>query len=278
MGKSNGTPVRIKETDGGGEVLLSEQGLTLIHPFFGEPERFKRLFDNWRNYPREVLDNLSIILVDDHGTPSAKSLLTPSVIKRCDFDLSVYEIEDDLHHNTPGALNLGMMAASTSWILIMDSDCSFDPKTMQRLMKYKPMNNWVYKFDRNRITNVPKLKKNVRYLPCTMLMRRDVFLSINGFDEDFTGERSGGYAFFDNHFDVKVVAAGWHIGRAATESNLIATEWMEDVVGQKVPRTNKEQTINRSLMYTKIQNPNLENREILRFSWKRVFSNEHNPR
>jgi glycosyltransferase involved in cell wall biosynthesis len=218
-----------------------------------------------------VKDNLSIILVDDHGTPSAKSLLTPSVVKRCNFDLTVYEIEDDLHHNTPGALNLGMMAASTDWILIMDSDCSFDPETMERLMAYKPMDGWLYKFDRNRITDDPKLKANTRYLPCTMLMQRKIFLSVNGFDEDFTGARSGGYAFFDNHFDSKVYNAGWNMGRASLKSDLIATEWMEDVVGIKVPRTDKEQLINRKLMYAKMADTKLENHKILRFAWKRVY-------
>ena len=273
----NGTPVRIKEVDGGGQYTLLEKRLTLIQPFFGEPERFKRLFNNWKNYPKAVLNSLEVIIVDDHGNPTLQSLLTDEVKAECDFSLTVYEIQDDLYHNTPGALNLGILAASTDWLLIMDSDCSFTPDNMTRLMNYKPMNNWIYKFDRQRITNDPELAKNTRYLPCTMLMRKELVMDVNGFDEDFTGARSGGYGFFDNHFDSKVLKAGWKIGRVRSESNIIATEWMEDVVGERVSRTDPELRTNRKLMYEKQEDPNKENNQILRFAWRRVFSSVHNP-
>ena len=265
-----GTPRRMKQIDGGGTVTLYEKGLTLIHPFFGEDQRFKLLINNWSKYPQSVKDKLKIIIVDDHGVLSIKSLLTPSVTKRIDYSLTVYEIEDDLKHNTPGALNLGMMVADTEWILIMDSDCTFSSEVMDQVMGYLPLKDTVYKFRRLRVTEDKHLALDERCLPCTMLMHKNIFFKVNGFDEDFTGSRSKGYAFFDNHFDRKVVREEFHIN---ITKEIVATEWMEDIVGPKVARSDNEERINRHIMYAKLKGEVSESREILRFSWKKVYEN-----
>ncbi len=268
-----GTPVRMKQIDGGGTVSLYEKGLTLIHPFFGEEQRFRLLVDNWIKYPQAIRDKLKLIIVDDHGTPSIESLLTTKMKDSLKgINLSVYEIQDDLKHNTPGALNLGMMVADTEWILIMDSDCTFLPEAMHDVMEYKPMDDWLYKFDRLRITDNEHWAKNERFLPCTMLLRKQIFLEINGFDEDYTGARSGGYGFFDNDFDHKIQLSKYNSGRVQT--NILATEWMSDVCGDFVPRTYEEDRINRRLYYEKIEGRIPYNNEMLRFAWRKVYGSE----
>jgi hypothetical protein len=268
-----GTPVRIKQQDGGGSTSVRDLGLTLLHPFFGEPKRFELLVENWSNYPQRIKDELQIIMVDDHGAPSLKSLITPEVEKKLEgVHLTVYRIEDDLKHNTPGSLNLGFMLAATPYILTMDSDCTFLPGAMEKVMELKPMKDWMYKFDRLRVTENEDWAKNTRYLPCTMLMHKDMFLDINGFDEDYTGTRSGGYGFFDTHFDYKIEQhPDYHIGRA--NPGIVVTEWMSDVCGDFVPRTYDEDRVNRKLFYQKRDGDAPLNNEILRFAWKMVFRN-----
>ena len=265
---SRRTPNEDTAIGGAGSVSLYEQKLTVIHPFFGEEERFKLLFQTWKGYSRKIQDSLNIIIVDDHGSPSVKSMLTPSILKRIDFNLTIYEIEDDLKHNTPGALNLGIITALTPWVLIMDSDCTFSNDHMDTIMAYRPVEDTEYKFNRLRVTEDEYLATNERYLPCTMLMHKSLYFNLGGFDEDFTGAYSGGYAFFDNHFDHKLLKSKYH---CLIVRDVIATEWMEDVVGPKASRTEDEERINRRLMYGKLRGEIPESHHMLRFSWKRVY-------
>ena len=130
---------------GGGDKTLRELGLTLMHPFYGEEERLPKMFEIWDAWSDDVKQHVSVILIDDHGTPSIEDLLPDRTV---DYNLSVYRIQDDLQYNTPGALNLGMMVASTPWILTMDSDCAFEPDVMQRLLDFKPERGNVYKIGR----------------------------------------------------------------------------------------------------------------------------------
>lgn len=263
-----GTPNEDTAPGGAGSVSLYEQRLTVIHPFFGEEERLKLLFETWKGYSQKIKDSLDIIIVDDHGSPSVRSLLPPSVTKRIDFNLTVYEIEDDLKHNTPGALNLGILTALTPWVLIMDSDCTFSNEHMDKIMAYRPVEDTSYKFNRLRVTEDAHKATNERFLPCTMLMHKSLYFGIGGFDEDFTGEYTGGYAFFDNHFDHKLLDAKYH---CLIVRDIIATEWMEDVVGPKVSRSRDEELINKRIMYGKLLGETPNSHHMLRFSWKKVY-------
>lgn len=262
------TPVQCERSTINGPTKIWETGLSLIHPFFGEDKRFELQFQGWREFSDEQKDAIEIIVVDDHGDPAIHELMTKNRVKYCDFNLSIYRIEDDLRWNTPGALNLGLMAASRPWTLIMDSDCAFPSETMNRVLNLQPYENWVYKFPRNRITEDEKWATNKRYLPCTMLQHKHIFTDVHGFDEDFTGQWSGGYGFFDNHYDFKVRHAGYHIGQIP---DIIADEWMDDIVGDRVQRDHgKHHAINKKIMYEKM-NAATTNHKMLRFSWKRVF-------
>lgn len=252
-----------------GKADLWDLGLTLIHPFFGEEKRFEIQYDNWMKLPTEVKDAIKIIVVDDCGKPAMHELMTPSKVKRCDLNLSIFRITDDIRYNTAGALNLGIMMADTAWTLIMDSDCLFEGPEFQKLMTICPDKNWVYKFDRNRITENAHWKKNTRYLPCTMLQHKDIFLDINGFDEDFCYKTRGGYAFFDNHYDYKFQQKyKWAIIK-----DIIATEYMDDYVGERIQRSKAEEQINKKLMYEKIEGRASLSTDMLRFSWERMFHN-----
>lgn len=245
-------------------------GLTLIHPFFGERKRFELLYSNWMAYSPEIKDKLNIIIADDCGTPAIHDLMTPAYVKHCDFNLDILRITKDLKYNTAGALNLGIMAAHTKFILIMDSDCTFSPEVMHSIMSLKPEPRTMYKFPRNRITKDAHWATNIRYLPCTILFEKDSFLEVNGFDEDFTGTYSGGYAYFDNHFDDKLSNLGYH-NRVLLD--ITATEYMDDFVGERVSRTKNQETINKTLMYNKNSGSVPNSTHMLRFPWKRMFKN-----
>ena len=132
-----------------GDNTLRDLGLTLIYPCFGQEKRISRLLKVWDAWSDDVKQHVSIILVDDHGTPSIEDML--SGITLYDYNLSVYRILDDVKHNIPGAMNLGMMVASTPWILTMDTDYTFKPDVMQNLLDFKPHQQNVYAFFKHRL-------------------------------------------------------------------------------------------------------------------------------
>ena len=259
----------------GGDKTLYELGLTLVHPYFGEKKRFVYMYDNyWSKYPQNIKDKLHIVLVDDCGTPAIHTLMSG---RKCDFNLTIFRITDNLKYNTAGALNVGSVEASTDFILQMDSDCVLDLEMMGKLMQTDPMLNWMYKFRRKRITDDPNLRRTDRYLPCANLLHKDVFKAVHGFDEDFTGARSGGYGYFDNHFDHKVLAQKF---RRAVIDGIIVTEYMESLVepgestgplGVGVHRTARHNEINRSLYRRKCNGLVPENHSILRFKYEKVY-------
>jgi hypothetical protein len=190
--------------------------------------------------------------------------------------LSIYRITDDLQYNTAGALNLGSTEAKTDFIFHMDSDCAIEVDMMDRVMKLKPEKNFIYKFRRNRITDDVDRKKNVRWLPCANLLHKDVYNAVGGFDEDFTGSRSGGYGFFDNHFDHKILQKGFI---RAVIDGIIVTEYMESLnedratgpLGVGVHRTGDQNKTNKRLYRHKQMDASLNNYDILRFKWEKVY-------
>ncbi len=171
--------------EGTGDKTLRELGLTLIYPCFGQEKRIFRLLKVWDAWSEDVKEHVSIILVDDHGTPSIEDLLADRTM---DYNLSVYRIQDDLEYNLPGALNLGIMVAFTPWVLTMDTDYSFEPVVMQRLLDFKPHQQEVYSFFLDTVIAGIHQASDTRVHTNIFLLHKDVFTDLNGFDEDFSGK------------------------------------------------------------------------------------------
>lgn len=249
-------------------MRLRDLGLSLIHPFYNDKARLRYHIANWKQYSPEVMRSLQIILVDDG---SKVPLIDWADFKSLDLkNLHIYRITKDLKWNTPGALNLGITQAPTDWVTIMDSDCLFEPAFIEKLMDFKPDPGVVYHYHRDRVTNSPHLKtvKVGQFLPCAMLMHKDAFYTVGGFDEDFTGENSGGYGFFDTDFSHRVKLKM----RRDVVPDVVVLEYMEDIVGpnvQTVTRVRNKWKTNKKLWYDKINGIVPRNRELLRFQWRK---------
>ncbi len=254
--------------EGTGDKTLRELGLTLMYPCFGQEQRIFRLLKVWGAWSDDIKDNVQIILIDDHGTPSVEEML--SGITLYDYNFSVYRIQDDLKYNMPGALNLGMMVASTPWILTMDTDYSFQPDVMQRLLDFKPYQKEVYAFFLERDPVDEQLAKLDRTHTNTFLLHKDTFTSLNGFDEDFSGKGSDGvqpYGFHDNAFIYKLKGAG-HV--YVQQRGYIATEWKDDVVDQNIEYTAENTKLGKGTYHAKREGKLPFSTDMLRFKWTRV--------
>ena len=265
--------------EGTGPESLRDAGVTLVHTFFGEVKRLEQLRKTWASWPEVVKDNIKIIIVDDHGTPSIEELISLEEARAANMNLSIYRIQDDLKNNAPGALNLGCMAAATPWILTMDSDNSFDADTIQRLLEFRPEHDRFYMFYRHRTTNVTGEPGANKVIPCTILLHKDLFLEANGFDEDLAGEWSvkythgglPGYALWDHALVARLIDEFRHT--KVIQDGYVAMEWMSDVVGPHVESNYWDVRLNRSVWRKKQRGELPFSTDMLRFKWKRVLNN-----
>ena len=259
-----------------GSDVLAEKGLTIVHPFYNERNRFELQYNNWAKWSNFVRDRVRVTLIDDGSPDPVHTYITKHKhLNSLNFD--IYRIEQNLKWNTPGALNLGLTVAPTEWVLIMDSDCAFNSDNMETLLTADLEPNAVYKFPRQRLGNESEDTANRRYLPCTMLMHKSLIWKFGGFDEDFTGEHSGGYAFFDSDFDLRIKETREH--PCFIWNNITATEWMPSKTkGEIVQRSKADEKINRKLFHAKTEARGPESYHnpspILRFPWKRTYHNE----
>lgn len=258
-----------------GVNLLSSSSVSLVHPFYNEERRFDLQIDLWSCWPVEVKEKVRITIIDDGSPSPVHTWITDSKLKKlAELNINVYRIEKDLMWNTPGALNLGLVTAPNEWVMIMDSDCAFDGDNWKILLAgdYDP--NAVYKFPRQRHGTIEDLS-NKRFLPCTMFFHKNLVWSLGGFDEGFTGEYSGGYAYFDNDLDSRLTERGHPI---YIWNGAVAIEWMPSMANWEiVNRSGSHQKINRRLAGKKArirrgeEEGEARNTEILRFPWRRVF-------
>lgn len=252
------------DLNSGSGKTLYELGFTIVHPFFNEKKRFDLQFSKWIQWSEKVKSTVHLVVVDDCSDPSLKSTLAMSVMKRLDLNLQILRIIDDLKWNTPGALNLGITQAPTDWVFIMDSDCLLEPDMIEKLLNFRPNPNYVYTCCRNRITEDP-VKQLVTYPPtCSLLFTKELFYQIGGFDEDFTGSRSGGYGFFDWDFILRFPEPRKVI------KDIIISEYLEVVPSVQL-RTNTSGDnlkINKRLLRAKQDGRTMRNKQILNFSWE----------
>ena len=269
--------------EGAGYETLREAGLTLMYPCFGQEKRISKLLQGWDAWSDDLKEHVQIILIDDHGTPSIEDMLSD---KTADYNLSVYRIQDDVKYNMPGALNLGMMVASTPWILTMDTDYSFPLDVMQRLLDFKPAQGEVYSFFLDRVTDGVHVARDMKVHTNTFLLHRDMFIDLNGFDEDFSGKWSHelqpvlnelgrlpagfskatqGYGYHDCAFIYKLKSAGYMY---VQQRGYIATEWVDD---KNTGYTKAELRLGRGMYYAKLQGQLPFSTDMLRFKWRRVI-------
>jgi len=254
-------------------------GVSLIHPFYNDEKRLELQFVEWEKWSERVCRNVDITLIDDCSDHSL-TLGTKQieVLKKKGLEISVYRISDNLKWNTPGALNLGFTVASKPWSLTMDSDCFFDSENWERLLDFKPRDDCLHKFNRRRFgtTEASNWLDNTRYLPCTILLHKKIFWALNGFDEDFTGARTGGYGFFDTDFNYRAKTKGWVMDIVP---EVIAGEWLPSISGPPVfpgitlgkSDHKKFHRINKLLWGQKKDGNTPQNKEILRFQWEKVL-------
>jgi glycosyltransferase involved in cell wall biosynthesis len=153
--------------------------------YFNQTDVLKKHLETWSQYHDDIKQQITFQIIDDC---SLKSSAFPVIKEHYDksFDLSLYQVHDDLICNISGVRNLGATVADTEWILILDMDTIISPLLAQQIIdiinKTQPSQKIVHKFNRK----MPGTNQ-IRPPPGICFLRKDLYWEIGGCDEDLVG-------------------------------------------------------------------------------------------
>lgn len=160
--------------------------VTLAMAVYGQPRMLEVWFETLRGYPQEVLDQLELIIVDDHGEPRAEIPTDVQQLLPC----QLFRVLDDIHWNQPGARNLALAHVRTSLVLFVDPDMVFPTEMMRKMLDVGwelPQGRVIRYCLRHR--EGPNKGKIDTSSPNTWFMHAQDLRRLNGYDEDFCGAK-----------------------------------------------------------------------------------------
>lgn len=154
--------------------------ITFVYPFYENPIFLGFQLRIWTQYPPELLEQLSVIVVDD-GSPNgpAADVLRNSTLP---FPLRLFRIGVDVRWNWLAARNIGMLHA-IGWTLMTDMDHVVPETTLRALVYGKLWPNHIYRFTRREAAS----GKSIHPHPNSMLMTASTFWDVGGYDEALSG-------------------------------------------------------------------------------------------
>jgi hypothetical protein len=171
-----------------GEDDMQHIQLTYITHFYFDQKKPDTLIDllkTYEGYPKELLDVMHFVIVDD-CSPLRFNMPETSL------NLTWLRISDDITWNQGGARNLGAVYAKSDKILLTDLDFIYPVETLKKMVSSGNPGKRFYKI---RIKD-PQTGKAGKGHSNNFFMSRARFLRLFGYDEEY----SGGYGAEDYRF------------------------------------------------------------------------------
>lgn len=236
--------------------------ISLIITYYNQTKMLEKQVKLWDSYNSNIKQNFKFIIIDDGSEKKAFDVVKN--INTTNLDLSLYEIQEDIYCNIPGAMNLGSKVANTEWLLHMDMDHTFQERYLLDLLEIskKSKKDVVYRFNRDVRKDPKMLKKNpsgFKYHPKLCMMTKYLYWYIGGFDEDFCGH----YGRTDTAFFTR--------GLGKFETIYLRHALLDmDKDGDAPGIDRKNLTFNTNLLKEKTAKKNWSN-NILRFNWSKII-------
>ncbi len=156
--------------------------ITLITAYYENPGMLIKQQEIIGSYPKEILENLDWIIIDDCSPEHPAS----EVFKKIPHinDMRLYRTKIDVPWNQDFCRNLGVSEADTEWLLLTDIDHLIPERTMECLMYAKRLHQeTAYRFSRRDYSVMNKYKLH----PNSWFMTKELYEKVGGYDERFAG-------------------------------------------------------------------------------------------
>lgn len=150
--------------------------VTLVFPYYENQSFLQTQVQAWRAYPCDLLQCLSVTVVDD-GSPVP--CVKPSGVS---CSLRLFRIGVDIRWNWLAARNIGAHHADDGWLILTDMDHIVPPETLRAVMSGVHDERVVYVFSRREHTG-----EKIGPHSASFLMTREMFWRIGGYDEALSG-------------------------------------------------------------------------------------------
>jgi|SRR6185369_3267976 len=152
------------------------KAVTLVLPYYENPQFFQRQIAEWRNYAADVAPFVSVIVVDD-GSP------TPAVLPEAPpVSMRLFRIGVDVRWNWLAARNIGAHHAAPGWLLMTDMDHVVPNDTMRACVYGSHDPAVAYGFGRVEHTGAA-----IHPHSASFFLTRDTFWRTGGYDETLSG-------------------------------------------------------------------------------------------
>lgn len=154
--------------------------LTLIYPYYENPNFLKAQLEVWSGFSFDVLRYLRVIVVDDCSprNPAAGVLLRA----RHPLSIRLFRIEVDVRWNWLAARNIAMHHAPSGWCLMTDMDHVVAEEAAHELTRGQHEPGVIYRLSRREHTGLA-----IHPHPNSMLLTREMFWKAGGYDEALSG-------------------------------------------------------------------------------------------
>jgi|KBSSwiStaDraftv2_1062776.scaffolds.fasta_scaffold30686_3 hypothetical protein len=156
--------------------------LTLVYSYYDNPLMLSEQYRIWSNYPDELKDKVSVIVVDDASPRWAALDVVRPVLPK----LSIYRVKVDMPWHQDGARNLGAYQADEGWLFLSDMDHALPTGSLQKLLEQT--NERVF-FTFPRI-DAPHMTPNAKGPGHNIfaLTKKMYWDKMGGYDEDMCGQ------------------------------------------------------------------------------------------
>ena len=157
--------------------------VTFVYAYYRNPAMFRRQMQEWAAYPDEIRNEIEFIITDDC---SPKAPITQCLADIPDgLNIRLFRITKKAAWNWLACRNIGAHHAKGQWVMLTDMDHMMSKENVQRLFNLIPQlyKNMVYLFTRQSAPDLSEYKPH----DDSYFMKRDMFWSIGGYDEELAG-------------------------------------------------------------------------------------------
>jgi glycosyltransferase involved in cell wall biosynthesis len=167
-------------------VKNTEPEFSLIYPYYNNPKMLEMQVENWSRISGALARRIEIIVVDDCSSQPALPIM-----RACRVQSRLFRVLERIPWNMHQCRNIGAKEAlgSNPWLFLSDMDIMLTPEMLLTMTEKRLQPIYHYTMERTFAPDFTVRKVH----PNTLLVKRNTFWQVNGYDLDLTPVGGGGY-------------------------------------------------------------------------------------